>query len=722
MRQAEPPRLAAWMLEHCASAEHADALTGDLLEDFRAGRTDGWYWRQTLSACAVSWAEGLRARTSMVLFALVWSMLAPAWKAFIDGIDSTPGLDRIWPFLGPFWVLVALAGWIVLHSIFLWTGILVYYVANTSLGSVFRPKRLTRALLLAPLVFAPVYGALFLWADLYWYSFFANAKLATTTLGQIADLQMLANMLRMPFLIALVCAIWNLVPQATPASHSLAGELPGIGDSSEAEYLTLPPHVLRRFIAFMVGAGLINAMIASFILCRLPAAHAPTLQAVLTRAILFVGVGAFGGILGTYLYWHSPNSPFRADAPLPFPLFALVCSAGWVWVPAMAMFSEQLSGATAVVAGVGAFFLAIGLRQTTFSVLGGAKEEEPVVAHKASELFAGSLYRPRGEMHGHLIAVSLSAGFVALAAHENLTAAALLACSAFVFAWKRTFVSCDKPVKGYRQSAYRLGMVIVPAVLVTAWALLDGVAHRNRVEAAAALAADEPTRAHDDASDPVDPKSSATGAGGFESLILWPYPERKPIVAPVRLRSSFLARGSTQPLIIRFDGAYWYLQPPDKRPGLRAHQAQGTPLSAEIRSINDLPLVMDAHQPLGASIPIARCGKIQVEIESRDSRAGSIEMAVLLTDGSMPGRPEVYLGQKEIRSSYAEPNGIGDAVAGGASAGMKPAPTVETLEFAIPAIAKIRQFNEITVMLLADSESAHVGPKIAVRQFQIFPR
>jgi hypothetical protein len=53
---------------------------------------------------------------------------------------------------------------------------------------------------------------------------------------------------------------------------------------------------------------------------------------------------------------------------------------------------------------------------------------------------------------------------------------------------------------------------------------------------------------------------------------------------------------------------------------------------------------------------------------------------------------------------------------------MKPAPTVETLEFAIPAIAKIRQFNEITVMLLADSESAHVGPKIAVRQFQIFPR
>jgi hypothetical protein len=720
MRQAEPPRLAAWMLEHCVAAEHADALTGDLLEDFRAGRSDGWYWRQALSACAVSWAVGLRARMSLLLFALAWCMLAPAWKAVVEGIDSYPGLDRIWPYLGPAWVLVALAGWVVLHSIFLWAGVLVYYVANVSLGKVFRPKRLTRAFMLAPLVFAPVYGALFLWANLYWYSFFAHAQLATTTLGQIADVQMLANVLRMPFLIALVCALWGLLPQTATASQSMAGELAAGADLSEAEYLTLTPDMLRRFFAFMVGAGLINAMLASFILCRLPASHAPTIQAVLMRAILFVGVGAFGGILGTYLYWHSPRSPFRSDPPIPFSLFALACTTGWVWVPAMAVFSEQLSGITAVVAAIGAFFLAIGLRQVTASVLAGGSGVEASLAHKASELFAGSLYRPRGEAYGHFIAVSLFAGFMALGVHLNLIAAGLLASSAFVFAWKKTFVSSMEAGQGYGRSGLRLGLVIVPAVLVTMWALLDGVAHRNRVEAAAALAEADATRSHDEVADPADPKSSATGAGGYQSLILWPYPEKKPVVAPVPVKSSFLKPGSTQPLIIRFDGPYWYLQAPATRPGANAHQAHGTPLSAEIRSINELPLVMDAHEVLGAPIPLARCGRIQVEIGSKESRAGSIEMAVLLNDGSVAGKPEVYLGQKAIEISRAK------AIDGGLLTGpleeQKGGTVVETLEFEIPATAKISKFSEITVMLLSDGEPTHVGPKIAVRQFEIFPR
>ncbi len=716
MRQTDPPPLAAWMLEHCIPADHADALAGDLLEDFCAGRSDSWYWRQTLSACAVSWAEGLRVRMPLVLFALLWCMLAPAWKGFVDGIENTPGLDRIWPFLGPLWVIVALAGWIVLHSIFLWAGILVYYSANTSLGRVFRPKRLTRALLLAPLVFAPIYGALFLWADLYWYSFFAHAKLATTPLGQIADLQMLANLMRLPFFIALLCAIWNLVPLGTPASQSLVAGLPRIGDSAEAEYLTLAPQMLRPFIAFMVGAGLINAMIASFILCRLPAAHDPTLQSVLIRAILFVGVGAFGGILGTYLYWHNPASPFRTNAPLPFPLFALVCTAGWVWVPSMAMFSEQLSGATALVAGIGAFFLAIGLRQTTFSALAPATELDPLPPHKDFELFAESLYEPRGEAYGYVIAISLFAACMALAAHRNLIGAALLALSAFLFAWKRTFVSSVKPLHGYRRSAMRLGLLVAPAVLVTAWALLDGVAHRNQVESLAVLAADHAVPANADSAKEALPDSTSKGTGGYESLILWPFPEKKPIVAPIPLQSSFLSPGTTQPLVIRFDGPYWYLQPPATRPGPTAHQAHGTPLSAGIRSINDLPLVMDAHQPLGAAIPIARCGKIQVEIENRDDRSGSVSMAVLLTDASARGKPDLYLGQKEIPSAQREPNAIDLAT------GTRPASVDETLEFSIPSSAKIRTFNEITVMLLSDGDRALVGPKIAVREFQLFPR
>lgn len=716
MRRTEPPTLATWMLEHCVPADHADALAGDLLEDFRTGRSDGWYWRQTLSACAVSWAEGLRARMPLVLFALLWSMLAPAWNAFVDGLDNAFVFDRVLSHLGPLWIIVAFAGWLFLHSLFLWAGILVYYVANASLVRVPRKWKPRRAFLLAPLVFAPIYGAFFLWADLYWYSFFANEKLATTPLAQIADLQMLADVIRLPYFIALLCALWNLVPQPTRATQTLPAESFPLDSSAQATSFTLTPRIRRRSLAFMVGTGLINAMIAAFILCQLPPSHTPNIQSILMRATLSVGIGVLAGFVGTYIHWHSPASPFRTNPPLPFSLFALICAAGWVWVPSMGMFRQQISGLTALVAGIGAFFLAAGLRQSTSSLLGPAPQPANIPADKRPELFAESLYRPRGEAYGYVIAIGIFAASAALAAHQNLFAAALLSSSAFLFAWKRTFVSSTEPTHPYRRSALRLALVAIPAILVTFWALLDGVAHRNRIESLAVLAADNVVPAREDSSKEALPDSASKGTGGYESLILWPYPEKKQIVSPVPVQSTFLAPGTTQPLIIRFDGSYWYLQPPDKRPGPTAHQAHGTPLVADIRSINDLPLVMDAHQPLGSSIPIARCREIEVEIENDDKRLGSMAMAVLLTDTSTPGNPELYLGQQPIPPAQPDQNPTNLMPV------MKPTPIIDTLRFSVPSTAKIRKFNEITVMVLPDTLHALVGPRIAVRQFQLLPR
>jgi len=710
------------MLEHCIPADHADALACDLLEGIRSGRSDSWYWRQALSACAVSWAKSFRARMPLLLFALLWSMLAPAWKIFIDGIDVVSEFDRIMQRLGPFWIFPALAGWVVLHSIFLWAGILVYLLANPSLGRVTRRRKIIGAFLVAPLVFTPIYGATFLWANLYWYSFFANAKLATTPLGQFADFQMLADVMRLPFFLALLCSLWNLVPQSAHISQTLQVASPPLDSSAQPASLQLAPNLLPRFFALMLGAGLVNAMIAAFILCRLPASHAPSLESLLTRAILYVALGAFAGILGTLLYWVSPANPFRTHPPLPFSLFALVCAAGWVWVPAMAIFSDQFSGAAALVAGIGAFILAIGLRQSTFSLLAPAPKTIPAIAHKELELFADPFIQPRSEAHGYIIAISLFAAIAALVSHLNFIAAALLACSTSLFAWNKTFVSSVEPSNPYRRSALRLALVAVPAVLVTVWALLDGVAHRNRFEGIADIAAASAPAAQDDSSRDSKPQSARKGGSGYESLILWPFPEKKPIIPPIPTQPSFLASGTTQPLIIRFDGPYWYLQPPDKRPGPNAHQAHGTPLGAEIRSTNELPLVMDAHQPLAASIPIARCREIEVEIENHDNRPGSIAMAILLSDSSVPGKPDLYLGQQPISPAEPESKSIDSALNATPKPAINDASSLQTLRFPIPPGSKVRKFNEITVMLLPDTLHSLVGPKIAIRQFQLFPR
>jgi hypothetical protein len=37
-------------------------------------------------------------------------------------------------------------------------------------------------------------------------------------------------------------------------------------------------------------------------------------------------------------------------------------------------------------------------------------------------------------------------------------------------------------------------------------------------------------------------------------------------------------------------------------------------------------------------------------------------------------------------------------------------------------MASLRKFDEITVMLLPDFEHSTIGPKIAIEQFELFPR
>ena len=61
MSEMRPPVLATWLLEHAARGN--DALVGDLFEEHRRRRSSAWYWRQVLTAVAVT-------RTSEALLVL----------------------------------------------------------------------------------------------------------------------------------------------------------------------------------------------------------------------------------------------------------------------------------------------------------------------------------------------------------------------------------------------------------------------------------------------------------------------------------------------------------------------------------------------------------------------------------------------------------------------------------------------------------------------------
>ena len=111
-------------------ASHDQALAGDLLEEFRSGRTALWFWRQVLSAVFLRcWRELLIHRSAM-LFAVLWSMLTPAWLVAVADLEARSKLsERLSGWTGP-GPIVDRGLLLATNLIFIWAGILVYLLTR----------------------------------------------------------------------------------------------------------------------------------------------------------------------------------------------------------------------------------------------------------------------------------------------------------------------------------------------------------------------------------------------------------------------------------------------------------------------------------------------------------------------------------------------------------------------------------------------------------------
>jgi hypothetical protein len=128
MRSTEPPTTATWLLEHLSSGRGNDSLKGDLMEEYRSGRSGAWYWRQVLMTIAVTFWKEISAHKLLAVRAVatgwaVWflyvSLIAPwLYEILIPLAHRFPFAFDLYVPSGFVWWIIwlsvrAASGWIV---------------------------------------------------------------------------------------------------------------------------------------------------------------------------------------------------------------------------------------------------------------------------------------------------------------------------------------------------------------------------------------------------------------------------------------------------------------------------------------------------------------------------------------------------------------------------------------------------------------------------------
>jgi len=122
--KSDPPKLACWLLLH------NEALAGDLVESFGAGKSRGWFWRQVLLAIAVNhWPQFCYAIAGTVMPLFLWHVVdaagprIPSWYLL-----PWPWSQLVFELMNPqilaVLALPVLAIGLKINGVFRWTGLL----------------------------------------------------------------------------------------------------------------------------------------------------------------------------------------------------------------------------------------------------------------------------------------------------------------------------------------------------------------------------------------------------------------------------------------------------------------------------------------------------------------------------------------------------------------------------------------------------------------------
>jgi hypothetical protein len=207
--------------------------------------------------------------------------------------------------------------------------------------------------------------------------------------------------------------------------------------------------------------------------------------------------------------------------------------------------------------------------------------------------------------------------------------------------------------------------------------------------------------------------SVAAVRGANSGIILWPkeQPYTKLVVPAPAMRNDLLRNNrSANPLVIPFNGVYWFFKAPDLQPPGASRQAHGTPEMLDIHSTDRRPLSMEAHENFGSMIDLDCCSRIQIAIRNADLYPETVSLELILINSSLPGKPSQSLGAITVKSSRPW------------KFDQQQSSSSEILNFPIPTNHSLTGFDEVTIVFRLDAFRADDGAKIAIDRFVLVPR
>ena len=439
--------------------------------------------------------------------------------------------------------------------------------------------------------------------------------------------------------------------------------------------------------------------------CRPPSLPSLTWKSLFASALIYVLIAA---AMHVFAVW-SICRIFREQIEVP--VGPLICGL-WLsaaWLPLLAVLIREHSVWTAALPPLISAPAALFLKRWKSGADG--QTSVPFDATDASSLFR--IQEPPSLLGTvlpvALISIAFQAGVGVLLLGYSLRAGLLFAISTMLLIWAL-------PIKLQSDGAKRMPRISVRSlvrdslivIVFTGIALLPFLRHSRF---AAGLSALLRTRADTSISTlpKVDTRSLVPGRDYSGVILVLPPKPHEKIVPPAPANHTQLTNVLAKPVIIPFDGVYWYFKRPDQRPKADAPTVRGDPTKANIKSTDFQPLSMEAHQYLGYPIKMDCCNAIRLAIQNADDRAGAIYMEILLKDTTSKGSSTQSLGSLVLPSSEDRHISLN-----------RPA-VQEVLSFSLPQGRRGKQFDEITVVIKSAKERARAGAHIAVQHFELVP-